>query len=87
MLLVTFLIFVVMVCSLFYLLQLIAGSSGQEWALFSVTVLAFTAGFMCSYEYYVEGAALKASFRKSQLRQAQETVESYRNALDAEVSK
>lgn len=87
MLLVALLVFIALTCTFFYLITTVAGKSQEEHLSFSVLILAFAFGFLLARIYYVDGESIRDRFRRSQLHNAQETVESYRNALDAEVSK
>lgn len=87
MLLVALLVFIALTCSFFYLITAVAGNSQAEHLSFSGLILAITFGFLCARIYYVDGDSLRNNFRRAQLNNAQETVESYQRALENEKSK
>lgn len=87
MILVAVAIFIALSCSFFYLMSTVAGKDNMEHVSFSVLVLALAFGFLCARIYYVDGDSLRDHFRRSQLNSAQETVDSYKRALEIEESK
>lgn len=87
MILVALLVFIALTCTFFYLITTVAGNSQAEHLSFSGLILAITFGFLFARIYYVDGDSLRNHYRRAQLKNAQEAVESYQRALESEKSK